>query len=484
MRNQKTKKTPFGVLRFLLWGMPPFLMLSSAFAQMPFRPDHVVIVIEENKAFSDIIGQTDPNTGAPYINSLAAGGALFTNSYAIQHPSEPNYLHLFSGSNQGINDDSRPAAPFTTPNLGAELLAKGYTFGGYAETMPSVGYNGDLYTTVPGQYQYMRICNPWVNWQGASANAIPAAANMPFSLFPSDYAALPTVSFVVPNIQNDMHDGTIHQGDQWLKDHLDGYVQWAKTHNSLLIVTWDEDEFTPVNHIPTLFFGPMVRPGQYSETINHYNVLRTVEDLYGLGYAGASGSAAPLTDAFVPPHIMTWNKPLSGLWSDNQWTNSPPSFPNNTVDAVMNSVFKVTVDGSYTAHSLTISVGTIDIPATRSLTTLVGADISATGLLTVEGAFTSQMVRNNGDLNILSGGQASVSGILGTGKISVLGNSILTTDFIKQNSLTIGSVTATGSAATSADAFPSVPEPSSILLLIMSVCGFFAWRGARNGKSK
>jgi hypothetical protein len=58
-----------------------------------------------------------------------------------------------------------------------------------------------------------------------------------------------------------MHDGTIEQGDSWLQQHLDGYVQWAWANNSLLIVTWDEDDFTSTNRIPTIFVGPMVQPG-------------------------------------------------------------------------------------------------------------------------------------------------------------------------------------------------------------------------------
>src|SRR6202043_1544865 len=82
-------------------------------------PAHVVIVLEENHAFSQIIGS--PN--APYINSLAADphAALFTQSFALTHPSQPNYLLLFSGSNQGQTSDDTPATVFTTPNLGAAL---------------------------------------------------------------------------------------------------------------------------------------------------------------------------------------------------------------------------------------------------------------------------------------------------------------------------------------------------------------------------
>ena len=94
-------------------------------------PDHIVIVIEENHSFENIIGSAD----APYLNSLAAAGATFTNFFAITHPSQPNYLQFYSGSNQGVIDNTVPApgVPFTTANLGAELLAAGkipyaYTF--------------------------------------------------------------------------------------------------------------------------------------------------------------------------------------------------------------------------------------------------------------------------------------------------------------------------------------------------------------------
>src|SRR5205814_3846666 len=70
------------------------------------RPDHVVLVMMENHNYNEIIG----SSSAPYINStLAAQGALMTNSFAIEHPSEPNYLDIFSGSNQGVTNDTFPA---------------------------------------------------------------------------------------------------------------------------------------------------------------------------------------------------------------------------------------------------------------------------------------------------------------------------------------------------------------------------------------
>ena len=243
------------------------------------RPDHVVVVVEENHNSLEIIGASD----APYINSLARAGALFTNSHAIEHPSEPNYLELFSGSSQGVHDDSCPHT-FSTPNLGEALIKAGLTFGGYSEDMPSVGYTGCSFA------KYVRRHNPWVNF----TNVLPSD-NLPLTSWPSDFEKLPTVSFVIPNLVNDMHDGTVFQADNWLKVHLDAYAKWALAHHSLLIVTWDEDDHKTANQIVTIFLGSMVQPGRYPEFINHYNVLRTLEDMYGLPRAGLSASAAPIT---------------------------------------------------------------------------------------------------------------------------------------------------------------------------------------------
>src|SRR2546423_6664013 len=121
--------------------------------------DHIVVVIEENHSFGDVIG----SSAAPNINALAASGANIVNaandpqgnisgSHAVRHPSQPNYLELYSGSNQGVLTDSHPGTsseplssppPFNTPNLGAELRNAGFSFATYSENLPSVGFDGD-----------------------------------------------------------------------------------------------------------------------------------------------------------------------------------------------------------------------------------------------------------------------------------------------------------------------------------------------------
>ena len=258
------------------------------------RPDHIVLVIEENHGYSQIIDSPH----APYINQLVSQGALFTQSFGITHPSQPNYLALFSGSTQEVTSNACPHR-FTTPNLGQALLAAGLTFTGYSEDLPATG------SLVCKSEGYARKHNPWANWQESPLNGLPATVNQPLASFPTDFTMLPTVSIVVPNQDNDMHHGkdpeTIQTGDRWLHDHLDAYIQWAQRHNSLLILTWDEDNKEENNRIATLFIGPMVRPGRYDQRITHYNVLRTIEDIYGLSHSGASANALPITHIWTAP---------------------------------------------------------------------------------------------------------------------------------------------------------------------------------------
>lgn len=253
------------------------------------RPDHIIIVIEENHGYNQVVGSDN----APYINELIKSGALFTNSHGITHPSQPNYLVLFSGNIQGVKNDDclQNKTPFTTANLGASLLQNGFTFKGYAQTMPSEGYTGCQYkiSTLTKKDLYSRKHVPWTNWQGSDTNNFPDSLSLPMTKFPDNYNTLPAVSFVIPDLDNDMHNigkpgkaAAIKRGDSWLKENLGNYIKWAQQHNSLFILTFDEDDFTRKNQIPTLFAGPMVKPGTYSEKINHYNIFNTIEAMYGL----------------------------------------------------------------------------------------------------------------------------------------------------------------------------------------------------------
>jgi acid phosphatase len=247
------------------------------------RPAHIVVVVLENHAAGQVIG----NSYAPFINALARSGALFTRSFAITHPSQPNYLALFSGSTQGLTSDSCPHT-FHTANLGSRLRAAGRTFAGYSEGLPSVGYLGCSYGS------YARKHAPWTDFP-----ALPAKVNRPFTAFPHTYAKLPSLSFVIPNLDHDMHDGTIAAADTWLHDNLRGYVRWAKRHHSLFVLTWDEDDNGPHNQIATVIAGARVKHGRYTERVTHYRVLRTLEWLERIRPIGASAKVQPLTNIWT-----------------------------------------------------------------------------------------------------------------------------------------------------------------------------------------
>lgn len=262
-----------GMVLLLAW-----YCVAPAQAQPLPQPDHIVIVVEENQHFTQIIGNPD----APFINSLTRQGALFTQSHGVTHPSQPNYLALFSGSTHSLTSNVCPLE-LKGDNLASMLLAKGLSFASYSESMPGAGFEGCAH----GPYQ--RKHNPVANWKEL------AALNLPLSAFPQDYNQLPTVALVIPDQLNDMHDGSIVQGDTWLAENIGPYAQWAMTHNSLLIITWDEDDGSADNRIATLFYGPMVKQGSSAQRINHYHILRTIEEMFGLPYLGKSKIAMPVS---------------------------------------------------------------------------------------------------------------------------------------------------------------------------------------------
>lgn len=238
-----------------------------------------MVVAIENHAFGEVLG----SSSAPFLNGLAVRGATLTQFYAITHPSEPNYLAMFSGSTQGLTSDACPVR-YTGANLASSLIDAGKTFVGYAEDLPRSGFTGCQ------SGEYARKHCPWIDFTN-----VPARVSQPMSSFPSDYASLPTVSFVIPNLRHDMHDGTVAEADSWLQEHLAGYARWAEAHNSLMIVTADEDDESAGNRIPAIIVGAGVKAGRYGQHDNLYSLLRLIEDLYRLPRLAKSAGATPIT---------------------------------------------------------------------------------------------------------------------------------------------------------------------------------------------
>ena len=273
-----------------------WLAIAQAHAAGVPRFDHVVVVIMENHSAADIYG----SSSAPYINNvLLPLGAQFSHSFAVTHPSQPNYIALFSGSAQGVVDDSCPQT-LVAGNLGQQLLDAGLTFAQYSEDLPLPG------SSTCSSGLYVRRHNPVPDFA-----ALPISANLPFSQFAGDLSdgLLPTVSFVAPQLCDDMHgDGfncnpvvadLIALGDTWLSQHVPQFLASNAARNGLMIVTWDEDDSSASNNIPTIFIGSHVQQGFLSVLpINHYSVLRTLEDMYKLGALGNAAGASPITDVW------------------------------------------------------------------------------------------------------------------------------------------------------------------------------------------
>jgi acid phosphatase len=255
---------------------------AGAAGQVPGY-SHVVVVVEENHTAASVLGNSD----APFINSLASGGALMNRSYAVAHPSQPNYLALFAGDTFGVDSDACPLNLGDAPNLASELIAAGHSFGGFSEGLPA---DGSPVCTAGG---YARKHAPWTNFTN-----VPASVAKPMGAFTGD-GSLPTVSFVVPNLDDDMHDGSIAAADSWLASHLSGYAAWAKANNSLLIVTWDEDDDKADNRIATIVYGAGVKPGSYDTPIDHYSVLSTIQEIYGLPKIGHTANSPAISGIWV-----------------------------------------------------------------------------------------------------------------------------------------------------------------------------------------
>jgi acid phosphatase len=272
-------------------GVPSTPLESTAAGQLVNAPaasgkvttKYVQLVIFENESYDEVIGSSQ----APYITSLSKGWANMTQSFAITHPSEPNYLALFSGSTQGVSSDQCPVS-FGVDNLGSELLAAKISFRGYAESMPSKGFTGceAVPDSLPSGFLYMRKHVPWTDFTNLP-KSVSQVYKKPFSAPPAKFV------WITPNMCNDMHDCPISTGDTWASKNLPNLIKWDQAHDGVLILTFDENDGSPGNQIPTILIGN-VNPGQFSQTVSHYNVLRTIEDVFGIKPTGSAATAKPI----------------------------------------------------------------------------------------------------------------------------------------------------------------------------------------------
>jgi hypothetical protein len=254
----------------------------------PPGAQHVLVIMEENKGYAATLGTCSAD---PYLCSLAAKYASFTNSHGVSHPSEPNYVAFDSGGINGCTTDSSCAAnSLSVPDLGGQLTAKGIPRVGWMESMPSACYTGGS----SGGYALKHNPFEFFKDNQATCRDLPYPGSSS-ALSTLDGAAAPDFAWITPNLTDDMHDGTVQQGDAWLSSNLAPILAspWFLNFPSTVIVTMDEGDAGSTNQVPTVVISSVAQgKGAISTFVNHYGVLRSIEETYGLGLLGAAASAS------------------------------------------------------------------------------------------------------------------------------------------------------------------------------------------------
>lgn len=264
--------------------------------------NHVVVVIMENKSWAGVQGR-------PYVSSLIANGAQPFLSFAVTHPSQPNYFALWAGATLGVTNDNCPAAgsPFSAENLGHACEAAGLTWRAYSENLPSPGATGCSYDGSASTGLYTRKHAPWTYFTNLDHQN-----ERPYSDLAIDLAnhTLPNLAFIIPNNCHNSHNSgtagcTVLDGDTWLSNNLPAVIN-ALGPAGVLILTWDEDDGNSGNRILTIYVGPLVKPNFVSSrNTTHYTTVRTISDGLGLTAFGSAAAETPLTDIWFVPTAAT-----------------------------------------------------------------------------------------------------------------------------------------------------------------------------------
>ena len=259
--------------------------------------DHIFIIVEENKAYGDVIG----SPAAPFINSLASRYALATNYSGITHPSLPNYLALTSGSTDGVTNDCNPPSAgcaVSVKNIADMVENSGRSWKEYAESMPSPCYAFN-------SGEYVTKHNPFVYYTDILTNQSRCTQHVvPFSQLATDLkttATTPNFAFITPNLCNDMHDCSVAIGDNWLAKYVPMILQSPAftTQRSLLAITWDESEGSS-GRLPTILAGSAAKTNyQSAQAYDHYALLHTIETQWQLPSLTSNDAHAPTMDEFL-----------------------------------------------------------------------------------------------------------------------------------------------------------------------------------------
>ena len=332
--------------------------------------DHIFVVVMENQDYSSIIGS---GNGDPYINGLANTYGLATNYHGTDHPSLANYLALVGGTDYDANgNDCNPTGSciVSGANLAFnELDPAGLSWKGYMESMGSpcrASDNGE-YAVRHDPFPYFR------NLQGtAECNA----KVVDYSNFAGDMNSLSTTAnyvWITPNLIDDMHDGTIQDGDNWLSQNLPTIFNspaWTQTR-SMMIMTWDEDAGSDNNNQVATIVATSAPAFHATSNVNydHFSLLKTVESTWGLAtmQSGDAG-ASPMTD-LLPPASVTPPPPPPPPAAPTLSGVSPASGPSG-------GGTRVTISGTNLTGAASVTFG--GAPGASLVVNAAGTQIAAT----------------------------------------------------------------------------------------------------------
>jgi hypothetical protein len=274
--------------RPLAVGAPSGLPSSSA--------SHVVVLVMENTEYDAVIG----SHSAPYVNGLTRRYGLATQSYAITHPSLPNYIALISGSTSRIQSDCTSCTA-SGANLADQLEAAGVSWGAYLEDVPGPCFGG------ASSGGYAKKHNPFAYFPDIAGRPARCKRLVGFGALARDLdsGTLPRFAWISPNLCDDGHDCSLASADRFLSRTLPAVLHELGPHG-FLILTWDEGSSDRgccgVAHggrIATILAGPDVRRGgRESQPLDDYGVLATIERAFGLPRLG--GAADPRSGSLDP----------------------------------------------------------------------------------------------------------------------------------------------------------------------------------------
>lgn len=242
--------------------------------------DRAIFVLFENTNYSATYKQ-------PFFKMLAAQGANFTNFHAETHPSQANYIALTSGTMAGVKGDGHYDLNIT--NVVDLLEQHGITWKVYAEAYP--GHCSKIDDT--GVYARKHV--PFISYKDIQNDPNRCAKIANATEFDKDRAAgqLPEYVFYVPDEKDDGHNTGVAYADKWYNAKFGPLAKDAGfMKNTVLISTFDENGGSPGNIIYTSIYGDGVKAGNYSDNINHYSLLRLIEDNWNLGTLGREDEKA------------------------------------------------------------------------------------------------------------------------------------------------------------------------------------------------